>query len=650
MNTRLKSLTCSLDDLLLAAEEKHGVGSAEQVLSLDAADLHPCPTDSSSLNSTRSGRRYATKNNHPMIIRKNGTSRKVQATTSTTTSATFLRPSLPRTSTTTTTRIMFFLLCFTTSTTLCLAFQPHRPTAKHLLVSSSMSSKSTILGPRTSVTSQQQRTSSAALWAASESEEIDIATMKKMEPRVYPQRWIQLAYLSALALLSDWICFSVAAVPSTFEQAFPSHSAASLIDIFLFTNVASCFLVTDVVAKFGLQRAIQSASLLMTVGCWLRSGLAFATTAMAGGAVVDSVQQQLVSYPLLVAGTVLVGAAQPFFQCTPPFLSATWFAPSERATSTAVALNFNQIGIATAFLVGGAMATTTSGLENYFGLISVASTLVTVGTFLQFQNEPPVPPSASELEKKLKGIQEPPFLESVQEFFQKPGFTKAFAAFVCSISITNIVGAFIEEVMERGGITNQLQIDLAGAGFEIAILLGGIVIGGYVDRTKEYKKVTMACLLATAFLVIPLGLTEHALGKEPLLLILSLLGLGMAAGPVQPINAELAVDVVYPGDETAVESVQQIGGNLISALLVPLAELLAKRDFQLLPGVPILESDIRGDVVLLLVVALVTLQYFSSFDAPLARSAADTEGSGETSAINGSSVVDKSPEKVAEQL
>ncbi|MFN7506478.1 MAG: hypothetical protein ACK5Q1_13060, partial [Limnobacter sp.] len=104
------------------------------------------------------------------------------------------------------------------------------------------------------------------------------------------------------------------------------------------------------------------------------------------------------------------------------------------------------------------------------------------------------------------------------------------------------------------------EIDLAGAGFELAIVIGGIILGGLVDRTKEYKKVTLACLAATAFFVLPLGLTDHALGREPILLVAALLGLGMAAGPVQPINAELAVDVTYPGDETAVESVQQIGG------------------------------------------------------------------------------------------
>jgi len=441
-------------------------------------------------------------------------------------------------------------------------------------------------------------------------------TTSKIKPQVVPQRWVQLAYLSLLALLSDWVCFSVAAAPSTFESNF-GHSAASIIDIFLFTNVATSFLVTDIVAKIGLQRSIQGAAIFMTAGCWLRSGFSFVPNALfsSGGVLVD--------YPFIVAGTVLVGIAQPFFQCTPPLLSAKWFANNERSTSTAIALNFNQIGIATAFLVGGGMATNTDGLENYFGVIACTTTLVTIGTLLQFQNEPKIPPSTSELEKLMKGEKEAPFLDSVQTFFSNKGFSQPLCAFICSISITNVVGAFIGDVMERGGVTGQFQIDLAGAGFELAIVAGGIILGGFVDKSKEYKKVTMICLATTALLVLPLGLTDHYLGREPILLVLALLGLGMAAGPIQPINAELAVDVTYPGDETAVESIQQIGGNLVSALLIPVAEAASKSDYTLLRGVPGLESDIRGDVVLLIALAFITLIFFSSFDAPLSRTIAD---------------------------
>lgn len=187
-------------------------------------------------------------------------------------------------------------------------------------------------------------------------------------------------------------------------------------------------------------------------------------------------------------------------------------------------------------------------------------------------------------------------------------------------------GTFIDDVMQKGGITDQLHIDLAGAGFELAILLGGIVIGGYVDRTKQYKSVTLACLLATMFFVIPLGLTDHMIGNEPVLLVLSLFGLGLACGPIQPINAELAVDVTYPSDETAVESVQQVGGNLVSALMVPVAEwALNTQDYEFFKSIRPLNSDVRGDALLLFAVAAVTIVYYNTFDSPLRRTMAEND-------------------------
>ena len=42
----------------------------------------------------------------------------------------------------------------------------------------------------------------------------------------------------------------------------------------------------------------------------------------------------------------------------------------------------------------------------------------------------------------------------------------------------------------------------------------------------------------------------------------SLLALGATAGPIQPINAELAVEVTYPNDESAIEALQQIVSQL----------------------------------------------------------------------------------------
>ena len=82
------------------------------------------------------------------------------------------------------------------------------------------------------------------------------------------------------------------------------------------------------------------------------------------------------------------------------------------------------------------------------------------------------------------------------------------------------------QVMERGGVTGRKAIAWAGCGFEFAIVLGGIILGRYVDRTKEYKKVTLYCIALSLIFILPLGLTEHYVGKEPVLLIISLFFLG----------------------------------------------------------------------------------------------------------------------------
>ncbi|CAE7613831.1 unnamed protein product [Symbiodinium natans] len=423
-------------------------------------------------------------------------------------------------------------------------------------------------------------------------------------PVLYKQRWVQLAFLALLALLSDLVCFSVAATPATWTKVF-GQDPATLIDIFLFTNVFACFIEPFIIRTFGLRIPIVAAAVLMAVGCWLRSGLPFSGDELPG-------------YGTVVAGTMLVAVAQPFFQCTPPLLSATWFAPDERAMSTAVAINFNQVGIAAAFIAGGAMGGSEAGLKTYFVAITLLSTVVAAASLIFFQERPPTPPSASELEKLLaekseksgalkaevegskeasKAKPEDSFPKEAWRLITTPGFLPPLAAFVTSIAVTNVVGAFMDLKLQRAGFTDAMEVDMAGAGFEVAIVIGGIILGGLVDRNKEYKSVTMWCIAATLVGVLLLGI--ESLPRSAALV--ALLAIGSFAGPVQPINAELAVEVTYPCDENAIEAVQQLCGNLVSALLVPVCEWAAELKFSL-PGS---DGYLRGDTLLLLGILVV---------------------------------------------
>eukprot|EP00439_Symbiodinium_sp_Y106_P038112 s5338_g4.t1 len=297
---------------------------------------------------------------------------------------------------------------------------------------------------------RQQR--EAALTARSAATEFSAeATLESCPPPVlYKQRWVQLGFLALLALISDLVCFSVAATPATWTKVF-GQDPATLIDIFLFTNVFACFIEPFIIRNFGLRIPIVGAAMLMAVGCFLRSGMPFQGDELPG-------------YNTVVAGTMLVAVAQPFFQCTPPLLSATWFAPDERAMSTAVAINFNQVGIAAAFIAGGAMGGSEAGLKTYFVTITLVSVVVAAASLFFFRERPPTPPSASELEKllaekssgalktevgddsKTANKPEDSFPKEAYRLITTPGFLPPLAAFVTSIAVTNVVGAFMDLV------------------------------------------------------------------------------------------------------------------------------------------------------------------------------------------------------------
>ena len=75
------------------------------------------------------------------------------------------------------------------------------------------------------------------------------------------------------------------------------------------------------------------------------------------------------------------------------------------------------------------------------------------------------------------------------------------------------------------------------------------------------------------------------------------------------------MEVSYPEDENGVVALQQVCGNLFSAILVPILAFAANGD--------LLFGKLSGDYAILIVLGLVTLGYFTTFDAPLKRLEAD---------------------------
>ena len=479
-------------------------------------------------------------------------------------------------------------------------------------------------------------------------------------PAVKPtrKRWLMLFYLSALALLSDWICFAAAPIAPLIARNFRLHDS-HLVSCFLATNVVFCLLEPSVVRRVGLRGAVVGGAVAMAVGCVFRSlASELAVTSGYAAAGLDELSVGLddgapggsddddAATPLdtayyapaylVVAGTMLVGAAQPFFQCTPSLLAANWFGDGETTLAATVALNSNQLGIALAYAVGAGLVRSDGDLAMYNRCLAALATLLAFGCSVHFASLPSRAPSAAALLAKqrerskkerrrdfegLRRTNASPspttvlsharrqtprrrlarwmvqgrqvgkgaldltvdLWTSLRELAKVGGFRGCVVAFVASIVTSNLVSTFLphlvyegesryEPVAQRGAVQRRRVAGL-GAGFQVCILAGSVGFGSYVDASKRYKAATAAALAGTVAALLAVARDETTRASLDGALLL----LGFLVGPVQPLAAELAVETTHPdGDENTIVALMQTAGNLASACAVPLFLSLQK--------------------------------------------------------------------------
>eukprot|EP00980_Cylindrotheca_fusiformis_P009924 scaffold2195_cov132-Cylindrotheca_fusiformis.AAC.8 len=205
--------------------------------------------------------------------------------------------------------------------------------------------------------------------------------------KVYWQRWIMLMYMSVLNLLSDWTCYSVAPIAVLTETAFGDIDPERLVVVFLGANAVASACEPIILARLGLRKTVLFGSLLLMIGSLVKSG--------GIPPIIPSDLRIGHDEWRLYLGFFLVGLSQPLYQCTPALLSASWFPEKERTMATGVALNANQLGIGFAFIFGTLLVKDADDIPNYFGLLTLISTIVFLGTLIQFDDAPPTPPSSS---------------------------------------------------------------------------------------------------------------------------------------------------------------------------------------------------------------------------------------------------------------
>lgn len=187
------------------------------------------------------------------------------------------------------------------------------------------------------------------------------------------------------AVQSDWTCYSVAPIAVLTEEAFGNIDPEKLVVVFLGANAIATACEPIILSRLGLRRTVVFGALLLMIGSIIKSG--------GMPPIINAELRKGYGEWRVYVGFFLVGLSQPLYQCTPALLSASWFPERERTMATGVALNANQVGIGFAFIFGTLLVSSSDDIPNYFGLLSIISTVTFLGALIQFDDAPPTPPS-----------------------------------------------------------------------------------------------------------------------------------------------------------------------------------------------------------------------------------------------------------------
>jgi MFS family permease len=350
--------------------------------------------------------------------------------------------------------------------------------------------------------------------------------------RVYGYRWVVLGVFMLINLVIQmlWITYAPITSPAAEFYGVTDSQIGLLAMSFMIVFIPLSIPVSWVIDRYGFRLAVSIGAVLMGVFGILR-GLAGA------------------NYSLVLASTIGIAIAQPFFLNAWTKVPANWFSINERATAVGLVTLANLAGTALGMLLTPLL---TEGLsiptvQLIFGGVASVSAVLFIAFSREHPVTPPCPPGMEVRSLMLDGLKQ--IVRSI------PFWLFVFIYFV-GLGIFNGISTWVLNIIQPRGF-NPTDAGTLGAVMVFGGILGAVILPALSDKQhKRQRFITLGILLA-----IP-GLVGVTFATSFWLLLLSAFFLGFFLISVAPIGMQYAAEVTYPAPEGTSTGLIQLFGQV----------------------------------------------------------------------------------------
>ncbi|XP_030578104.1 choline/ethanolamine transporter flvcr2b isoform X3 [Archocentrus centrarchus] len=357
--------------------------------------------------------------------------------------------------------------------------------------------------------------------------------------RLYHRRWLIVLLFASYSLSNSyqWIQYSI--ISNIFMKFYniDTFTIDWMSMIFMLTYIPLVFPVTWLLDKKGLRVIALVATALNCAGTWIK---------------VASARPDLFAVTFL--GQFCSSFAQVFILGMPSRIASVWFGSGEVSTACSIGVFGNQLGIAIGFLVPPILVPNVEDVNELahhirimFYITAGVATLLFILVVFVFQDRPKIPPTQAQATARSIPAEQYSYIASIRRLLCNRSFMLLVITYGLNVGCFYAVGTLLNRMIISHYPGEEVNAGRIGLTIVIAGMVGSLICGVWLDRTKTYKQTTFAVYLMSLVGMIVYAATLSLGHLWVVFITAGALGFFMTG--YLPLGFEFAVELTYPESE-----------------------------------------------------------------------------------------------------
>ncbi|XP_054652905.1 feline leukemia virus subgroup C receptor-related protein 2 isoform X4 [Dunckerocampus dactyliophorus] len=356
---------------------------------------------------------------------------------------------------------------------------------------------------------------------------------------VYWKRWVIVFLFSSYSLSNayQWIQYGIISNIIVKFYQVDAFTVDWLSMLYMLTYIPFIFPVTWLLDQKGLRVTALLANALNCVGTWTK---------------VASVKPSLFWVTML--GQFASALAQVFILGMPSRLASVWFGSDEVSTACSIGVFGNQMGIAIGFLIPPILVPNVDDMNELahhikimFYISAGLATIIFILVVIVFQEKPELPPTQAQAQARCITPEQYSYLASIWRLLRNKPFMLLVVSYGLNVGCFYAVSTLLNRMIIEHYPGEEVNAGRIGLTIVIAGMVGSLICGIWLDKTKTYKQTTLVVYLLSLIGMLVYAFTLNVGHLWVVFITAGVLGFFMTG--YLPLGFEFAVELTYPESE-----------------------------------------------------------------------------------------------------